>query len=112
MPRMSGAAFAVAANVTSVNVLAGLSDEFLQGDAAITIAVVASAAGINSIFHIGGRVIIDDAPASGANRFPVIPDDIVVSGTPALGGERLILRFRNTTAGALTVSFTVDIEYL
>lgn len=110
--RMSQAALSVAANSTSANVLAGQLDEFLAGPAAISLAAAASAAGMRATLSVGGRLVIDDQAISGANRFPILPDDLVAAGVAGVPGERLILRFRNTTAGALTVDWAVDVEYL
>lgn len=109
--RMSGT-LSVAANATSANVLAGLQHEFLAGAAAVSLAATSSATGINATLTIGGRVIVDDMYISLANRFPILPDDTICSGEAGIGGERMVLRFRNTTAGALTVIWAVDVEYL
>jgi len=41
------------------------------------------------------------------NRFPIVPDD-VMHGGPVPGG-RAVLTFRNTTAGALTAFWRIDL---
>lgn len=107
MPRMSGNATAVAANATSTNVLAGQIFEFLDRPTRLILAAVGSAAGLNVTLLIGGVAIVNDQPISGANRFPILPDDIVTKIRGARG--RIVLTYRNTTAGALTVSWTVDV---
>jgi len=109
--RMSGT-LSVAANSTSANVLAGLQHEFLARPAAVRLAGTSSATGINATFTIGGRVVVDDMYISLANRFPILPDDIITDGAGGLPGERMVLRFRNTTAGALTVIWAVDVTYI
>lgn len=109
MPRMTGQAVSVAANSVSTNQVAGQLYEFLRKRSSCLLAACASAAGINVTFIIGGRMMINDSPISQANRFPTIPDDVVTQevGYP---GERIILTFRNTTGGALTVNWSLDVS--
>ena len=112
MPRMTAVA-SLAANTTSDNVLAGKLHEFIGGPAAaVSVHAAASAAGMHVTCLIGNRTIIDDQEISSANRFPIIPDDTIFSGEAGMGGERLTVRFRNSTAGALTYNLAVDVEYL
>lgn len=107
MPRMSNTSFSVAANATSANVLAGLQYEFLNRPTKLVLSAVGSAVGINVTLIVGSVTVVDDQPISGANRFPIIPDDIVTGLRNAVG--RIIVRFRNTTGGALTVNWAVDV---
>jgi len=107
MPRMTVQALSVAANAVSANVLAGQLYEFLDRPQPVLLAATSSAVGINATFLIGGVAIINDQPISQANRFPVLPDDVVTAIRRARG--RLVLTFRNTTAGALTVNASVDV---
>lgn len=107
MPRMTGAAVSVAANAVSANQVAGQMWEFLDRPMPVLLAAVAAAAGLNCTLVIGGVVIVNDQPISGANRFPILPDDIVTALRRAQG--RIILTFRNTTGAAVTVSWAVDV---
>ncbi|HEX9415046.1 MAG TPA: hypothetical protein VF916_16200 [Ktedonobacterales bacterium] len=108
MPRMSGQAVSVAANATSTNQLAGQLYEFLDRPAKVMLSATSSAAGINATLLIGGVAVLNDQPISQANRFPILPDDIVTSEK---GMGRMILTFRNTTGGALTLNFAVDVAF-
>lgn len=107
MPRMSATAVASAANATSLNQVAGLQYEFLQRPTRLILAAVGSAIGLNVTLIVGSITVIDDQPISGANRFPVLPDDQVTGLRNAVG--RIILRFRNTTGGALTFNWSLDV---
>jgi len=76
-----------------------------QGASAVRWAVVASATGLLISIFTG---VIQQAPEfapSTANRFPVDPDDYggIFGALPA---DRIMLRARNTTGGALTVFTT------
>ena len=108
MARMSDVR-SVAANTTIDNVLAGKIYEFAQQNSIATLLATASAVGMRVSMIIGNEVQIDDQEISAANRYPLNPDDFVVRGG-ALRGDRIVLRLRNTTGGALTVNTTLDLE--
>lgn len=109
MPTMQGSV-SVAANATSTNQIAGLLYEYLPNNAAVTLACTGSATGLNTSFLAGGVALVDDMAISLQNRFPLIPDDILTQEMiPA--GAKLILRFRNTTGGALTAFWRLDLQF-
>lgn len=112
MPRMNVPNQSIPANSQSVNLLAGLSYEFLAGDAHIVLAGVAAAVGLNCTFLVAnGITVVDDTPLSDANRFPVLPDDILYEDNVPAG--RMLLRVRNTTVGAIVLrGFVVDVTFL
>lgn len=107
MPRMSGQGLSVAANATSTNQVSGQLYEFLQRPSSLVLAGTSSAVGINVTLLIGSIAVVNDQPISQANRFPVLPDDIVSRIRNAVG--RIVLTFRNTTGGALTLNWSVDV---
>lgn len=96
----------VAANTVSVNVLAGQLYEFVDPGTLVTVAVTGSGTGLRTTF-ICGIPIINDQAINLQNRFPLIPDDIIQSGQ--VPGGRMVLTARNTTAGALTFFWRVDL---
>ncbi|MGL5934724.1 MAG: hypothetical protein ACRCZI_03775 [Cetobacterium sp.] len=100
----------VAANSTSTNRAAGLTHEFLDRPASIVFAAAAAAVGLLTSLLIAGVAMVDDQSVSQANRFPIIPDDIVDSENVA--GGRVILRFRNSTGAAIIVNWLIDVTYL
>lgn len=105
MPTMQDS-LSVAANAVSANVLAGQLYEFVEGGTGVTVSVTGSATGLRSSF-ICGIPLINDQAINLQNRFPLIPDDIIHSGQ--VPGGRMVLTFRNTTAGALTAFWRVDL---
>lgn len=104
MPTMQDS-LSVAANAVSANVLAGQLYEFVP-ETNVTVSVTGSATGLRTTFIVGIPLINDQA-INLQNRFPLIPDDIVHAGV--VPGGRMILTFRNTTAGALTAFWRVDL---
>lgn len=103
MPVMSDRQ-SVAANAVVTNVLAGKMDEFLREPSRLALYATGSAVGLNYTLLVGGESAQDDQEVSAANRFPVVPDDFVAEAG-GIPGDRVLVRVRNTTAGAI-VAFT------
>ena len=101
----------IAANATTANLLAGLSYEFLGQDAHLVVAANAAATGLNATLLVAnGITVVDDQPMGTANRWPVLPDDILFEDDVPAG--RLLLRARNTTAGIIVLSgIVIDITF-
>jgi len=99
----------ILADTTSLNLLTGDINEFLARASVISLFCTSSAVGLRAQLLVGKDVAIDDQPISDANRFPITPDDFLAraGGFP---GDRLTLRFRNTTAGDLTAEWRLAIE--
>lgn len=107
MARMSDSS-SVAGNTTTTNILAGKLHEFLNENSIVWLLATSSATGINGTLLVGGESVLQDQIISFANRFPVWPDDMVVEAG-GFAGDRLVLFYRNTTAGALTVNTGLDV---
>jgi hypothetical protein len=97
----------VAANATSANVVAGLLHEFVGNGAKITYGACGSAIGLNTNLILNLPVILDQS-INLQNRFPIIPDDVLYQGI--VRACRVFLTFRNTTGGALTAFWRVDVN--
>ncbi len=98
----------VALNATVANVLAGLIYEFLPFDAVVEFGIVAAAVGLNASVKSGTDVLQDDQEVSAINRFPVYPDDFVLTDVAA-AGERLVVGLRNTTGAGIQVITVVKL---
>jgi len=105
MPTMQDS-ISVPANSVSANVLAGQLYEFVPQGVNVTVSCTGSATGLRTTF-ICGVPIINDQAINLQNRFPLIPDDIIQNGQ--VPGGRMVLTARNTTAGALTFFWRVDL---
>lgn len=105
MPTMQDSV-SVAANAVSANVLSGQLYEFAGAGTNVTLSVTGSATGLRTTF-ICGVPMINDQAINLQNRFPLIPDDIIMA--EQVPGGRMVLTFRNTTAGALTAFWRVDL---
>jgi hypothetical protein len=97
----------VAANSVSANVLAGQLYEFVQTGTNIVLSLTGSATGLRTTF-IANVPLLNDQAIGLQNRFPIIPDDVIFQGR--VRQARLVLTARNTTAGALTFFWRVDLS--
>ena len=97
----------VAANSVSANVLAGQLYEFVPTGTRVTLSCTGSATGLRTTL-IANVPVLNDQAINLQNRFPIIPDDIIYAGR--VRACRLVLTARNTTGGALTFFWRVDIN--
>jgi len=99
MPSISGVT-STPAGATTQNVLAGSVYEFLGFNAFIEFGLVGDAAGEGRVTVLSGSdTVLEEASISRAARFPVYPDDYSVNDVVG-AGERVVVRHRNTGAGA------------
>lgn len=99
----------VPANTTVDNIITGSIYEYLPWNAAVGVGVNGSAAGLRLTVNSGSDTVVEEAPVNALNRQPVIPDDMWIQDR-AMGGERLVVKVRNSTAGALTAFVLVQLE--
>lgn len=97
----------VGANAVSSNVLSGQLYEFVPNGTRVALSCTGSATGLR-VTLIANIPVINDQAINLQNRFPIIPDDIVYTGT--VRACRLVLTARNTTAGAITFFWRVDLS--
>jgi len=99
----------VAAGATNTNVLSGSIFEYLPFNAYIEFGLVGDAAGELRVTVTSGQdVVLEEAPISRANRFPVKPDDYTLNDV-ARAGERLVVKVRNTGAGANNLFWSLNL---
>lgn len=110
MPLISGSV-SVAANTRSANLIVGNQFEFLPQRAVVSVYMSGSAAGLEGTVLLGGTTLAHGATVAPTNRTPLREEDgFVQSGGRA--GSRLFLEALNTTAGALTINWLVDIAFV
>jgi len=91
----------VAANSVNDNVIAGSQYEFMPFNAALEFGLVGSATGLLADVYSGSDMLCEGMSVSLQNRFPIFPDDYTLTDVAGYG-ERIKVRLRNTTGGALT----------
>jgi hypothetical protein len=98
----------VAANAVNDNIITGSQFEYLPYNARIDFGLVASATGLLVDVFTGQDIVAESFAPPTQNRFPLNPDDYTLSDV-ARGGERVKIRVRNTTGGALTIFYGIII---
>lgn len=99
----------VAANTTTANILSGKMREFLEEASILRIGILGSAVGLRSTLIVGSEVIIDDQELPVGTTLPAFPDQVIAEAG-GFAGDRITLRLRNTTGGALTGYTKILIE--
>jgi hypothetical protein len=102
---------AIPANSTNPNILSGQRYERSPFTAGVgNLYCTGSAAGLTAELNIGGNSVTPPTVVNTQNRLPVVPDDILSTGWEVLEGRLLQVTVVNTTGGALTYFWRVDIE--
>lgn len=106
---------AIAANTTDQNVLQTngnrvrtVPKEF--NVARVTLYFTGSAAGLEASFFAGSANPLENSTVNTQNRIPIVPDDVQATDIYVRGGEQLQLQVANTTAGALTYFYRIELE--
>jgi len=105
---MTAVATALAANATVNNIFAGNAFEFIMFPSIVRFYIVGSAVGVMADIIVGNESYATDQEVSGAGRFPIRNEDLLLE-LGALPGERILVNLRNRTAGALTADSLVEI---
>lgn len=92
----------VAAGAVNENILSGSAFEFARQNSLVSIGVAQSATGGFATINSGADVIAEEFSPAVLTRYPIIPDEMYYSDVAA-AGDRIVIRFRNPTGGALTV---------
>lgn len=109
MPRVADVV-SVAAGAVNKNLIAGSAFELPDRNFWGRLALTAEAAGESRItVQVGAAVHLEESPVSRANRVPILPDDILLDRFPCPRGKRIVIKARNTGAGANNVFFVLDL---
>lgn len=96
----------IAANSVNDNVIVGNQFEFAPARSIVEFGLVAAATGLEVDVLIGSRSIVTRMLPSIANRIAIYPDDFTLRAGIMMG-ERIIIRVRNTTGGAVVIYSSV-----
>jgi hypothetical protein len=101
----------VGIGATVENALSGSAFEFLRRNAIVSIGVTAAATGTFVTVQSGADIVLEESPAHVKTTFPIIPDDLYYNDVGVLG-DRLVVRLRNPTAGAIVMRVLVQLTDL
>lgn len=92
----------VGAGVVVDNIFSGSAFEYVRSPGVVSMGVCASATGAFITIQAGPTLILEESPPTVKTTMPVIPDDFLYQSA-VVPGDRLVLRARNPTGGAITV---------
>lgn len=99
----------VAAGAVNTNLVSGSAYEFARSRQIVSIGVAQSATGGFALIQAGADVIAEEFSPVIKTTYPIIPDEMYYTDVME-PGDRLVIRYRNPTAGALTVRGIVQIQ--
>jgi len=101
----------IAATSANENILSGSAFEFLRQNAIVSVGLAGSATGLVANIQSGADIVLEESPLLVKTTMPTIPDDMYYNDV-GVAGDRLVIRVRNTTGGALTVRCIVQVTNL
>jgi len=91
----------VAAGAVNNNLVSGSAFEFARTRSVVSLGVAQSATGGFCTIQAGPDIIAEEFSPAILTRYPIIPDEMYYTDVMEQG-DRLVVRYRNPTAGALT----------
>lgn len=101
----------VAAGATVQNTIAGSAYEFARNRSVISVGVTQSATGMFVAIQSGSDIVAEEFEPFILTTPPIIPDHMYYNDVMEMG-DRLVIRVRNPTGGALTIRTLVQISQL
>lgn len=97
----------IAAGAVNANLVAGSAFEFARQRQVVSLGLVQSATGMFGTIQAGGDVIAEEFSLPILTTYPIIPDNMYFTDVME-AGDRLVLRVRNPSAGALIARAVVQ----
>lgn len=97
----------VAAGAVNNNLVSGSAFEFARARQVVSLGAVQSATGGFMTIQAGSDIIAEEFSVPILTTYPIIPDNMYFTDVME-NGDRLVLRYRNPTGGALTVRAVVQ----
>jgi predicted sugar kinase len=98
----------VAAGAVNDNLLSGSAFEYVRQAGVVSIGVAAAATGGFITIQAGPTLILEESPPLVRTSFPIIPDDFYYQSA-VVPGDRLVIRARNPTGGAVIFRAIVQV---
>jgi hypothetical protein len=98
----------IAAGGVNDNILSGSAFEYARAPGVVSIGCVAAATGTFITIQAGPTIILEESPPTVKTTMPVVPDDFLYTAAIA-PGDRLVVRGRNPTGGAVILRTVAQI---
>ena len=97
----------IAAGAVNNNLVSGSAYEFARSRQIVSLGVVQSATGMFCTIQSGADIVAEEFSLPILTTYPIIPDNMYFTDVMEQG-DRLVIRVRNPTAGALTARAVVQ----
>lgn len=101
----------IAAGAVNNNLVSGSAFEFARTRQVVSIGVVQAATGMFATIQAGADIVVEEFSIPILTTYPVIPDNMYFTDVMETG-DRLVIRVRNPTAGALVTRAVVQVSPL
>jgi len=101
----------IAAGAVNDNVVAGSAFEFARRRTIVSLGVTQAATGMFCTLQAGPDIISEEFSPVIATRYPIIPDEMYYTDVMEVG-DRLVIRIRNPTGGAVIARAVVMLSDL
>ena len=101
----------IAAGAVNDNLLTGSAFEFLRQNSLVSIGLSQAATGMFATIQSGSDIVAEEFSPAILTRYPIIPDEMYYSDVGA-AGDRLVIRVRNPTGGAIIARAIVQVTPL
>lgn len=99
----------VAAGAVNNNLVNGSAFEFARTRQVVSIGIMQSVTGAFAQVQAGPDIVVEEFSPAIATRYPIIPDEMYFTDVME-PGDRLVLRFRNPTGGAIIARAVIQIS--
>lgn len=99
----------VAAGAANDNIVSGSAFEFARTRQVVSIGIVQAATGGFATLQAGPDIIAEEFSVPIKTTYPIIPDDMYFTDIMEQG-DRLVVRYRNPTGGAIVVRVLVQVS--
>lgn len=100
----------IAAGAVNDNLLSGSAFEYMRGNGVVSAGVVAAATGTFITIQSGPDIVLEESPPMVLTTMPIVPDHFFYNWAAA-AGDRLLIRARNPTGGAVVHRVVANIQY-
>lgn len=100
----------VAAGAVNDNLLSGSAFEYMRSNGIVSAACVAAATGTFVTIQSGPDIVLEESAPMVLTTMPIIPDHFFYNWGAAQG-DRLVMRVRNPTGGAVIHRAIANIQY-
>ena len=99
----------VAAGAVNDNILSGSAFEFARQNQVVSLGIAQAATGGFATIQSGGDIVAEEFSPPILTRYPIIPDEMYFNDVMGIG-DRLVVRYRNPTGGAIIVRVMAQIQ--